>query len=86
MAAAVLSACPGRKSKSQENLKYSSDMGVSKNGTEDDNYVLELLAQLPPSRELLKHYQVIVKPSCSSCSNSNNARISWKHTRRKRST
>jgi len=57
MAAAVLSACPGRKSKSQENLKYSSDMGVSKNGAEDDNYVLELLAQLPPSRELLKHYQ-----------------------------
>jgi len=57
MAAVVLSACPGRKSKSQENLKCTSDGGFGKNDTEEDNYVMELLAQLPPSRELLKHYQ-----------------------------
>lgn len=53
--AAVLSACPGRKSKSQENLKCDASAGVK--SSKDGNYVLELLAQLPPSRELLKHYQ-----------------------------
>merc|ERR1712179_368227 len=42
--------------KSQENLKYTTDLGIAKSGAED-NYVMELLAQLPPSRELLKHYQ-----------------------------
>jgi len=53
--AAVLSACQNRKSRSQESLKYAEE-AVS-TATKDDNYVLDLLAQLPPSRELLKHYQ-----------------------------
>ena len=55
--AAVLSACQNRKSRSQESLKYAEE-AVS-TATKDDNYVLDLLAQLPPSRELLKHYQVL---------------------------
>ena len=56
--AAVLSACPNRKSKSQESLVYV-DQAPHPSSASDNNYVLELLAQLPPSRELLKHYQVI---------------------------
>eukprot|EP00092_Neocalanus_flemingeri_P015339 GFUD01016591.1.p1 GENE.GFUD01016591.1~~GFUD01016591.1.p1 ORF type:complete len:443 (-),score=160.01 GFUD01016591.1:160-1488(-) len=52
--AAVLSACPSKKSKSQENLRYVEEANPN---TASDNYVLDLLAQLPPSRDLLKHYQ-----------------------------
>jgi len=54
--AAVLSACPNRKSKSQESLKYVEE-AIDPVNSKDNNYVLDLLAQLPPSRELLKHYQ-----------------------------
>merc|ERR1719436_2218588 len=50
--------CPiNVKSQSADNLNKPRLGGASREDNETDRYVLELLAQLPPSRELLKHYQ-----------------------------
>lgn len=56
MAAAVISNCPSsRRSKSHDNLDKIT-LGSERQDT-TDQFVLELLSQLPPSRELLQHYQ-----------------------------
>ena len=56
MAAAVISNCPSsRRSKSHDNLDKIT-LG-SERQDKTDKFVLELLSQLPPSRELLQHYQ-----------------------------
>ena len=56
MAAAVISNCPSsRRSKSHDNLDKIT-LG-SERQDKTDHFVLELLSQLPPSRELLQHYQ-----------------------------
>ena len=51
--AAILDSCHGRKARSQENLQF-----VQADDQLNDNYVLDLLSKLPPSRDLLRHYQV----------------------------
>ena len=56
--AAVISKCGANmKSRSVDQLDRVKLGGVSQEDNETDRYVLELLAQLPPSRELIKHYQ-----------------------------
>ena len=56
MAAAVISNCPSsRRSKSHDNLDRIT-LG-SERQDKTDKFVLELLSQLPPSKELLQHYQ-----------------------------
>ena len=56
--ATVMRKCPiNVKSQSADNLNQPRLGGASREDNETDRYVLELLAQLPPSRELLKHYQ-----------------------------
>ena len=57
MAAKVISSCPSRKSKSHDNIDKIT-LGASGSNRETDKFVLELLSQLPPSRELLQAYQV----------------------------
>jgi len=56
MAAKVISSCPSRKSKSHDNIDKIT-LGASGSNRETDKFVLELLSQLPPSRELLQAYQ-----------------------------
>ena len=56
--ATVMRKCPTAvKSQSVDNLNKIKLGSVSNEDNETDRYVLELLPQLPPSRELLKHYQ-----------------------------
>ena len=56
--AAVISKCgTNLKSKSVDQLDRVRLGGANQEDSETDRYVLELLSQLPPSRELLKHYQ-----------------------------
>ena len=56
MAATVISSCPSRRSKSHEEV-HKMTLGQTQD-SETDKYVLELLSQLPPSKELLQHYKV----------------------------
>ena len=60
MAAAVLSSCPSRsrRSQSQDNPDRVT-LGQERHKGETDKFVLDMLSQLPPSRELLQHYQVM---------------------------
>ena len=56
--ATVMRKCPGNvKSQSVDNLNKIKLGAVSQADNETDRFVLDLLAQLPPSRELLRHYQ-----------------------------
>ena len=57
MAAKVISSCRSRKSKSHDDIDKIT-LGASGSNRETDKFVLELLSQLPPSRELLQAYQV----------------------------
>jgi len=52
----VISSCPSRRSQSQNNIDKIT-LGASSSNRETDKFVLELLSQLPPSRELLLAYQ-----------------------------
>ena len=56
MAARVLSSCPSRRAKSQDDLDK---VIIGRDTKETDKFVLDMLSQIPPSKELLEHYQVI---------------------------
>ena len=54
MSATVLSSCPSRRSRSSDHLERIV-LGSTEN--KENKFVLDLLSQLPPSAELLQHYQ-----------------------------
>ena len=58
MSAAIISSWPSRRSKSHDNIDKII-LGQT-SSAETDKFVVEMLSQLPPSRELLQHYQVNV--------------------------